>query len=464
MPFLDDPFEKDEEKDNLQLAQGQAGQVAPVTGGAPQTQSQSPAPAANAGQTPGRYVNFERYFNANKDAATNTGNQVASGIEKQGQSVQDELTQRQDTFGKAIQTNLGGAATAPTKVAPESPGKPRSAPVTPPRMPTTPAATAAATPPAPAQAVQWRGPGALHEGSGWDALVSKAGTAASQAGTAATSSGLQALLQQQQKGTQYTPGQSRFDAGLVGASSGDKFAALKEKFGGLPKSLGAADAASVQQSGEAQARVGAYNEKLAAAAAERSKLLESQLPPRGGPAAPPLTGTVTPGQQYALNSDSRQQYRADEDTNDWLGKVLREGHGGFLGIGGSTLIESLPPRYWELPADRLAELTADDSPFMKRAIEYYGVDKAREIANAFRDYSGRAARKKAYLDDAKRGTDAADTAAKSKNAADPNYTPTHQSELTKLLGPSFEWLASEAEKKRANGDVMPASIDFRMGG
>lgn len=265
MPFLDDPFEKDEDQEGLQLAQGQAGRTTPAAPGAA-----TPKPAAGPSNASGQYVNFERYFNANKDAATATGNKLAGGIEKQGQGVQDELAKRQGAFGQSVSAGLGAAATAPTKAPSESPGEPRSEPTGRgrPSMPTTPAAAEAATPALPPQQpVQWAGPNSLHEGEGWNELVSQAGTTASQAANAATPGGLQGLLQQQQKGAAYSPGQSRFDAGLVGATSGDKFAALRERFGGLSKSLGVADAASVKQSGDAQARVAGYNSKLASDAA-----------------------------------------------------------------------------------------------------------------------------------------------------------------------------------------------------
>lgn len=107
---------QDASQQPLQLSQGAPGAA---TGSAPAPTPPAgaggaPAPSQDAGKAPGQYVNFQRYFDANRDAATASANKLASGIQAQGDAAQKELTQRQGTYGQAVGAGLGSAAIAPT--------------------------------------------------------------------------------------------------------------------------------------------------------------------------------------------------------------------------------------------------------------------------------------------------------------------------------------------------------------
>lgn len=304
MPYIEKP---EEDEEGLQAGATPGALAAPAAmGGTRQLDAAAPAASQNAGKAPGRFVNFSRYFNANADGARAAGTRVAAGLEKQGQGVQSDLQKRQGAFQTGVTNALGAAATPlgtpatpaqQTGMGGQTPtglkgsqtqgldGKPNAPP---------PAA-------APQNPVTWAGPNALSEGEGWDALVSRAGKAAADAAGATTSTGLQGLLQEGQKANVYGPGKSRFDAGLLGVSSGDKFAALKERFSGLPRALGAADTASVATSDAAKKQVGAYNEKVAVenarVAAARKAELDAEIAKRNatGNALAGLAGGLTPG-------------------------------------------------------------------------------------------------------------------------------------------------------------------------
>lgn len=277
MPFIEGQQDEEEKKQQdaqqqgqLQLQAGVAGGAAPAPGGAPPPAggAAAPAPSQSAGQAPGRYVNFQNYFNANKDAATASGNKLAGGIEAQGQGVQADLAKRTTAFGAAVDA---GAPSRPTIQAPTAaavagpPAAPAQAGATQTPIGSAPgpvgySAALAATP------AKYTGPNSMGEASGWDELVGKANRTASEAKQTGTAGGVQALLQQQQKGQPYTQGQSKFDAALTGAASGDRFAKLREQFSGLGKAASDANAASAGRSAYAREVVAGTNAANAAMA------------------------------------------------------------------------------------------------------------------------------------------------------------------------------------------------------
>lgn len=453
MPYIEKP---EEDEDGLQVG-ATPGALAPAPAGARQADTAAPAASQNAGKTPGRFVNFARYFNANKAGATATGNQLAGGIEKRGADAQGQLQTRVGQFGEEVKRGMGAAgvtATAPVSAPPQptSAVAPRTQPASggkaPPAIATTTPNSGPTPPPAPRETVEWKGPGSLSEGAGWNELVAGAGKAADEAKQTATSAGTQALLQERMKSGTYTPGQSRFDAGLVGAASGDKFAALRERFGGLPKALSDAETASAAASKAAQGTVGAYNEKVSAENAQLAAARKAQLDAEAEYSKPKPPS--------APDEVRRKQRDEDLKTNQWMGDILRKNRGGFLGIGGTSLESMLPAKWWELPADKANALVGDGSPFMQAVIRELGPDAAREFANAFRDMAGRRERISQYKADAEGARAETHRAAVEKNSKNPNYRPQYQGE-SDWLEPYINWLYDE-QVKRNNGQWAPDTV------
>lgn len=295
MPYLENQQEDEEDKkqEPLTLNGGQAGGAAPLTAS---PRDQAPVPAQTAGGTPGRFVNFERRFNANKDAATASGNRIAGGVEKQGQAVEADLKARQATFndgvlqgGLAPTVTPSGSQGAVAPKAPPAPGgtKPPPGPMPdpfkdpagyarwnqenaaagkppPPQMPS----SSAPTPPQQTleqrAAQTYKGPRALSDSAGWDELGQKAAKTSREGALTKDAAGTQALLQEEKKGSGYTQGQSRFDAGLTQAASGDRFARLRDRFSGLSKSIADADSDSQVQSATARGAIEGDAEKAKA--------------------------------------------------------------------------------------------------------------------------------------------------------------------------------------------------------
>lgn len=227
------------------------------------------------------------------------------------------------------------------------------------------------------------------------------------------------------------------DAFLTNSEGHGELAQTQKEFGGLEDVFADANAASQGQVAE---RRGQDKAHVAALAATR-------------PGATAKAAAPVKPEKWAPDPERYKQRQADSETSQWLGNVLREKTGGFLGIGSSALIDLLPPNYAELPADKMAELTKAGGAFMEAATRAYGADKAREIANAMMDYRGRSERTKKYAEDMKLSEEANRQAWITYNHADPNYQATYKPEEhwfdQQVWNPLEQYLMDEQKKRNA---------------
>lgn len=276
MPYLENQ-QDDEEEQQAPPLQVQAGSAV----GAVPAAAVAPAVSPNAGQAPGRYVNFQRYFGANKDAAEAASSRLATGLQTQGEAAKADLAKRQGQFATGVTQGQGLAARGATSPRAATPAATFAAPTTATaaRQPVATASNPAGRSPAistgfagvatprgaapvgvAGQPVQYTGPGALSESAGWQDLVNSASRVGRQVAQTQSPEGLQALFQQANPGG--TAGGSRLDAALTNAAAGDRFARLREAFGGLPSQLAEANAASRAAADGARARVGEFNVRV----------------------------------------------------------------------------------------------------------------------------------------------------------------------------------------------------------
>jgi hypothetical protein len=161
------------------------------------------APVAPVAQQPAasRFVNFSRYLNANRDAASRTAQSISGSIDQNGQSVQNDLAGAQTAFGTAVQSG--------------------SNPVT-----------------------GYTGPTSLADNKDqWTGLQDRARGVQDSATATASSGGLGALLQDQNRGA-YGAGNRRLDTALTGYAGADQFAQTRERYGKLSDALTQANDAS----------------------------------------------------------------------------------------------------------------------------------------------------------------------------------------------------------------------------
>lgn len=436
MPTIEKP---EEDENELQLTSGMAPAATPAAPNAAPNAATPAAPAQTSGGAPGRFVNFQRYFSANQGAATKTGNALAGGIQKQGEGVQSELGQRTATFGQGVNTGQGAAApTVAPSLAP-TPVVSTGDPLAPPKKGTPGLTASTPSTPTPAASVPqgpitYGGPNALSEAGGWDDLVAKAGRTAGEAAQTGSGTGLQTLLAQNQKGgAGYTAGQNRFDAGLVGAASGDKFAALRDRFSGLPKSLTTADVASRASSDAAKGRVGDYNAEVARVAAERA----AKLPTYGEAEEAPRISS----ERY---DELDKQQKADRDTDAWMNKVVENADmdGSVLGMR----LDDSPANLFERA--KFAEKNGDSSKW-KAWTDYLdrvrGPGAGEQFMNAWRDRENRKARRDEWATEGgKRANEDGTTARKQKEIQNDWFTQ-------HILQPVILGLKDEQERRNAGG-------------
>lgn len=275
MPFIEMPDDEEQKRQQeqqaqpLTLADGQTPGAAPAAGGRP--------PSQDAGKAPGRHVNFQQYFNANRDAAQAMGNRLAAGVDKQGQGVQQGLQAAQTAFNQGVTAQLPApkpVAPAPRGADPLNPstgttvkGPANETPLrfsaaTPAQTWQAPTPAAVPTPkPTPGDLAKragqtYTGPNSLSEGAGWGDLFQRARGTAAEAAQTKDEAGTQALLQKQAAGP-YSQAASRFDAGLTQSAAGDQFERLRSRWGALPQQLKDADAAARAQAGAARGAVAA---------------------------------------------------------------------------------------------------------------------------------------------------------------------------------------------------------------
>lgn len=251
---------------------------------APTPASSSPTPQSTSTD----HVSWDRILSANKDSAKAASDKLAAGVEKRAQDVQGQVGQARATFGGEVLegtpdgarptgTGLDEKPAAPTNVFGQPTRTPQvqPSPLAPPVVTDAPAGLrvtqsggrgALSPEQAKARAAQkYTGPGALSEDAGWGDILRAGGEASRRVGLTQSrdgrgqlqgDSGIEALLREQTPGG-YTPGQSRQDAALLGATGRGRFNDLQQKYGGIMGELGAADDASKRMSEDARTRTAA---------------------------------------------------------------------------------------------------------------------------------------------------------------------------------------------------------------
>lgn len=344
MPKIDD---YDPEKDK------EPPLTAGTLGGAPGPSAAAPAAAVNRG-VPAGQANFSSYFSANQGAAEKQAGALAGGLEAAGSKVQGDLAGRQKGFGAGMDAGtpdwmrppgaptpaamagnrgLGMAASSP------APGTVRgtalsSQPIAPiqtgdfnglsgaPQKGDTSGTGAIGLGEAASRAgATYGGPKDLSSGAGWSDLVSAATKAQTAAGQTGSEGGLQALGQQAQKdagASGYSQGASKFDAGLTQAADGGRFAALRQRFGGLSGQLTDADKLAASKAGDRGAAVAGQAAGYAGEVAGYKDPTRPQGGP-GGPIDPNAPAPVDPlvaGRTAAANDDPDH----DQWAKDWGSK------------------------------------------------------------------------------------------------------------------------------------------------
>lgn len=232
MLFDEDKEAQQQQEEQQQLMMGSRPGGQPQRAGA----TTAPAPTQASVGTPTPFVNFDRYFSANKDAAQGMAGGLASRVESAGTAAESGLARAQDDFTRDVAA--GSLAPARNVVvqgeAPIAVGT-RDNPTT----------VVSADEAEKKGRTTYTGPKSLADTAGWSTVSANAEKASKDAGALKTSAGVQAL-----QGAEYAPrtaGQSRFDAGLTRAAGGERFAKLGQRFGGLGKKTGEALGASAVQ-------------------------------------------------------------------------------------------------------------------------------------------------------------------------------------------------------------------------
>lgn len=271
-----DPRQREEERarahaDAAQaMPWGNAAQSAMAGGGQVATSMPPPPgtspPPGSPGVGPdgeGKFVNFDRVLNANKDVAERASTHAAEGLARAGEDARSKLTGVTSSFNAAVNAGTPLAvdrsikpmpATAMTGVAGGPAGMAsgmRPVPQTrPPQTLGIPGPTTSAEAAAGQAGAVYGGPTDFTKFAGFDEAL--AANTKAQEGLALTNTpgGLQALAQQQTSGL--TSGESRMDAALLGATGGKKFADVRERFKDLDTAVERASADAGATVGRAQ--------------------------------------------------------------------------------------------------------------------------------------------------------------------------------------------------------------------
>lgn len=212
----------------------QAAQPVPQPVATPMAPAPVQLPRPKAVQGPTNFVNFQRYFNANKGAAERTAADVGHQVQQRNEDAAAALQKTQDDFNAKV---AAGTVQAPGDAE---------------YLNAEQLARAAAG---------YTGPAGLNEAAGYDDAV--AASQRAQQGNAALKddAGLAALIGGPHAG---------FDAALAGAAGRSNLDALRARFN--PGKAGeTADAEAAKQVEAAQAKSGANSERWAAAATTEQK-------------------------------------------------------------------------------------------------------------------------------------------------------------------------------------------------
>jgi hypothetical protein len=221
------------------------------TGTAGQPQSSAPTPAqqqASSGPSATGYVNFERFFDANADAAKRSAGQVASTVGKSAETAKSDLGGVVSSFNQQAQAgtpsgpstgdfrNASGMVTHNAKG-----GQSGSYGTTQPGASATSQDKQKWTAGAANAAKGYTGPTSLDVMSGYGAANDAKARAEDQLSATSSDAGLQGLLQAQSQPGGYSDQQSAFDAALAGAAGQGQFANERQQYGNLDKLFNDAD-------------------------------------------------------------------------------------------------------------------------------------------------------------------------------------------------------------------------------
>lgn len=252
-----------------------------------------PSSMSAQGDGSGRFVGFERYFNANRDAAKATGDKVAGSVESRGAQAQGGLNDaRREYEGKAASGVVSFRGD-------ESEDESRSI-----------------------SQQQYTGPNSLDDSKGFAQVAAMGARAQRESQALNTRGGRQEVLRQEMGQT--TQGGGALDGALTQATSGGRFRQLRQRYGALGDTIEQANAAATQ-------RADAMREASGAAAADAGARAEELRLAREGEAADAASAeqAQSEAQEAATATQARQDYAAyrQQGGSDYAASMMEEKYG-----------------------------------------------------------------------------------------------------------------------------------------
>lgn len=297
MPYLPyDPNSEDEEQRRLKQASMGAG-MAP-------TGADAPGPGPSASQEPAagptNFVNFDRYFNANKTTAERAAKNLGDRVEYGAQDVRGAADMALGAFRQDADRSRPDAPVTPGEIRPD---EPEAAETGLPGAARTPAAQQGLEGGAPqkthvteAQAEQYagatyQGPKSLMDSQNFLNVQNLGEQSQQQLDSLGDASGIAALMGGQRTGGGDLTGASMLSSALVGHAGRSRFDDLRSKYAGIDKYLSGAVDQSTQYADGVESQIdtaadawGGRLEKHKAdrAAAEARAEAETRKPPKRG--------------------------------------------------------------------------------------------------------------------------------------------------------------------------------------
>lgn len=184
-----------------------------------------------------RFVNFSRFLNANRDAAQQSAERVAGGIEGQANDLEPQIDAAQNTFNRGVQAGTPTLASAWSGQKNGTTFEPAVGGYAPMGRNDVRALTNA----------QYGGPASIADNKGWGTLTERAQRAGDSANATGTAGGLGALMGRR----------TGLDTALVGNTGADRFSGLRQRLGGISGRLREMTAASEKTATDAKAGVDA---------------------------------------------------------------------------------------------------------------------------------------------------------------------------------------------------------------
>lgn len=205
MAYISD--QEDEEKQNQDPSTAAAGGIfGSIPGGGTPAGPSAPTPAA-ATPSSGRFVNFSRFLNANRDAASNTADQALGDVDQQAGQAQQDLYKDSNAF----KANLVNPPRVPRHFGPN-----QAAPA--------------------ALYAQPSGPASLSETDPWNSIQAENQSVQNQGSMTTDPNGWAALLQSQGRGSG-TSGGDRLNAALVNNVGADKAQHARDRYAQLSQTI-----------------------------------------------------------------------------------------------------------------------------------------------------------------------------------------------------------------------------------